>query len=131
MSDPGPPTDADIERAAAAWLSCRARGEETPTWVEELTLSCLTQGHSAAMWRFVLRLYAGVAPDDTETIEMIGIDPLWSMIREWPDATLASIEAEVDTNPTLARSLSVGITAQEPARQRLAAILARYGGESG
>jgi hypothetical protein len=122
---------ADIERAAAAWLSCQARGDGPPVWVVELTMHCLRLGHYAAMWRFVLLLCAGAAPDDSETIEMIGVGPLFSMITRWPEATLASIEAEVDSNPTLLRSLAVGITSMQPARQRLDAIVARCGGGSG
>jgi hypothetical protein len=131
MSNSSHPDDSEIERAAAAWLSCQGKGERAPSWVHDLTDSYVDSGQNEAMWRFVLRLCARVSPGDVETIDMIGVGPLYDMISAWPDATLGLIEAEVATNPTLLRSLSVGITSKQPERQRLDAILARYGEVSG
>ena len=79
------------------------------------------------MWRFVLTLCRNVAPSDHETIGMIGVGPLYDMIRVWPETTFAAIEAEVGTNPALMQALSGGVTSTQAARRRIEAILARHG----
>jgi orotate phosphoribosyltransferase-like protein len=67
------PNDADIARASAEWLACRAAGDAHADWVEDLTLDWLRFGNYKAMWRFVLKLCADVPKSDHETIGMVGV----------------------------------------------------------
>jgi len=80
------------------------------------------------MSRFILRLCHDLPDSDDGAIERIGVDPLWVLVHEWPDATLAAIEVETEPHPTLLRALSIVIAPTELAQQRIDAIVARHRG---
>lgn len=129
MSDMTPASDRDIERVSASWLASQAADEAPDDWVEQWQTKRCVDGDYMAMWRFVLRLCVDVSDDDSETIEMIGVDPLNGMIITWPDTALTLIEAEVVTNSTLLEALSIVLTDSPIVRDRIDAILARHGKE--
>ena len=120
-----PVSERDIEQVSAAWLATQAAGGFSDDWVERWqTRQCMDDNYMA-MWRFVLKLCEGVA-DDSEIIGMIGAGPLWSMVNRWPDTAVGLIEAEVPTNPTLLKALSIILTDEPSARNRIDAILVRH-----
>ena len=124
MRDLEPASEQDIERVSPAWLASRAADEALADWVENWQDTRCFRGDYMSMWRFVLKLCEDVVPDDSETIGMIGVDPLWSMIYRWADETLTLLEAETGKNPTLLEALSVVITDDPAVRDRIDAILA-------
>jgi hypothetical protein len=125
-SDAEPVSESDIQRVSAAWLAFQSADDSPEDWVEDWQDKRRSQGDYMAMWRFVLRLCEDVRGDDSETIEMIGVDPLWSMIYRWPNETLTLIEAEVPRNPTLLKALQIILTDESSVRERIDAILARH-----
>jgi hypothetical protein len=127
MSHMEPVSESDIQRVSAAWLASQSAGDSPDGWVIDWQEERRGEGDYMAMWRFVLKLCKSVAGDDSETIGMIGADPLWFMIYTWPDETAGLIEAEVPKNPTLLRVLAGTWTQGFPIRERLDAILARHG----
>jgi hypothetical protein len=122
-----PPSDELIAQLSRAWLTAQIGDEAPPEWVGEQEDDWLRFGNYAAMWRLVLRLCQDVSDDDDNTIGMIGAGPFWSVIHEWPDAALTTIEAETDPHPTLLRALSIVTVPTEILEQRIDAILARHG----
>jgi hypothetical protein len=127
MRVPEPPNDERISRLARAWLTATMASEQPPDWVEDETLGWRGRGDFGSLWRFVLRLCDDVADDDTEAIEQIGVDPLWTLVNYWPDAALAAIEEEADTQPKLLGALSIVIPPSHVAGSRIEAILAQHG----
>jgi hypothetical protein len=125
MSDMEPVSNSDIRQVSAAWLAARSADEPVDDWVIDWQDRRGIRGDYMAMWRFVLKLCEDVRGDDSETIGMIGVDPLWSMIYRWPDETLALIETEAPKNPTLLKALSIVLTDEQSVRDRIDAILAR------
>jgi hypothetical protein len=116
---------ADIAGAAAAWLRCQGAEEDPPEWVEDLTLDWTRFDEYAPMWRFVLKLCADVEDDELQVIRMIGVGPLYDMVRVWPERTLTSIEAQAETNATVVQALWSVITSDDAVRKRIDAILDR------
>lgn len=122
--DAEPVSESDIQRVSAAWLASQSADEPDHCvidWQDERR----SQDDYMTMWRFVLRLCEDVRGDDSETIGMIGADPLWSMIYRWPDEILTLLEAEVSKNPTLRKALPIILTDEPSVRERLDAIIAR------
>jgi hypothetical protein len=68
-----------------------------------------------------------VPESDIDTVEQIGVEPLWSLVHEWRDETLTAVEAEASTHPRLLQALAVVIPPDQVARERIQAILARHG----
>jgi hypothetical protein len=125
MSDMELVSDSDIRQVSAAWLAARSADDPVDDWVEDWQDRRGIRGDYMAMWRFVLRLCDDVQDGDSDTIGMIGVDPLWSMVNRWPDETFSLLEGEVAKNPTLLEALSSVITDDPAVRDRLDAILAR------
>jgi hypothetical protein len=118
-------SESDIQRVSAAWLASQSADDSPDHWVIDWQEYRRGQGDYMTMWRFVLRLCEDVGGGDSETIEMIGVDPLWFMIHTWPDETLTLIEAEVPKNPTLLKALPIILTDEPSVRERLDAIISR------
>ncbi|HEV3322343.1 MAG TPA: hypothetical protein VG147_09160 [Solirubrobacteraceae bacterium] len=125
MSDMEPVSDSDIQQVSAAWLAARSADESVDDWVEDWQDERRIQGDYMAMWRFVLRLCDDVQDNDSDTIGMIGVDPLWSMVNRWPDVTFTLLEGDAAKNLILLKALSSVITDDPAVRDRLDAILAR------
>lgn len=126
MSDSGLPDNSEVSRrTAVAWLECQRTGLDFYDWVENQTLEWMHSGDFTAMRDFVLELCE--TADDQQTIERIGVGPLYDMVRIWPDLTLKLVEAEADTNPSLLQALSIVMTSKASVRQRIDAILGRHG----
>jgi hypothetical protein len=116
-----------IERASASWLATTAAGEDPEGWVSHLQLDWIGTGQWKSMWRYILRLCEKVDPENREAIELIGADPLTSLMYEFPDQTLRAIEDVADRQPTVIDALSIVMGDSEEVDSRIDAILARYG----
>ncbi len=127
MSNSGPHSDWDLEQVSAAWLAAVSTDMPPDDWVERWQDERRMDGDYAAMWRFVLSLCKKVATEDDETIGMIGAGPLHDSIDTWPDRTLRAIEADAGVNRTLLDALSTVVAPDIAIRERIKAILARYG----
>jgi hypothetical protein len=127
MTVPIPPSDERVAKLSRAWLDSNPADGGPPYWVQGEQLDWVGRGDFESYWRFVLRLSEDVADDDTETIEQIGVDPLWTLVNYWPDAALDSIEGEAGTHSKLLQALAMVIPPTDVAGMRIDAILAAHG----
>lgn len=121
------PSDEEVARVSEAWLALQATKESQYDWSVDAKETWREAGDYSAMLRLVLQLCRDVALDDDERIGMIGVSPLEDLIEEWPDAALALVEKEVESNPVLLQALKFVWTRQPAVRDRIDAILAAHG----
>ncbi len=121
------PSDDDVARVSEAWLALQATKDDQYDWSVDVKDTWREAGDYSASLRLVLQLCRDVAPDDEESIVMIGVSPLEDLIGEWPDTALSFAETEVDRNPVLLEALKCVWTRQPAVRQRIDAILAAHG----
>jgi len=116
-----------IARAADSWLSSRAADRAPEEWVENLQTEWATIGSFERLWRYILRLCETVDPQKKEIIELIGVDPLVSLMIGYPDRTLDAIEDVADRQPILIEALSIVMGDTKEIDARIDAILDRCG----
>ena len=126
-----PPDGQEITRVSEAWLLLQATKDAQYDWSVDLKEAWREAGDYSAMSRYVLQLCRDVAPDDGESIGMIGASPLEDLIETWPDMGLLLVENNVESNPVLLQALK-SVWARQPAvRERIDAILAAHGAKRG
>lgn len=116
-----------IEPASVSWLTTAAAGKAPDEWVNSLQMEWLGTGQFEYFWRFILKLCEDVDPNNKEIIDKIGVDPIVSLMLEFPDQTLQAIEEAAEQQPTLISALSIVMGDSEEVDARIDAILARYG----
>ena len=125
------PDDQEIARVSEAWLLLQATKDTQYDWSVDSKEAWREAGDYSAMSRYVLQLCRDVAPDDGESIGMIGASPLEDLIEIWPDAGLSFVERNIDSNPALLQALK-SVWARQPAvRERIDAILATHDAKRG
>lgn len=95
--------------------------------MEDLQTEWATIGPFERLWRYILRLCETVDPQKKEIIELIGVDPLVSLMIGYPDQTLDAIEGVADQQPILIEALSIVMGDTKEIDARIDAILARCG----
>lgn len=116
-----------IARASASWLATAASDNAPDEWIEDLQTEWIGTDQFEYFWRFILKLCETVDPDNKEIIDKIGVDPIVTLILEWPDQTLQAIEDAAAQQPTLINALSIVMGGSEEVDVCIDAILARYG----
>jgi hypothetical protein len=117
-----------VERAADSWLAARVAGEAPSEWVHDIQLEWMTTGQFESLWKFILRLCEIVDPKDKEIIALIGTDPIFELVCEFPDQAIEAIENMGNKQPTLIEALSIADAESDEIQSRIEAVVARYGG---
>lgn len=116
-----------IARASDSWLATAAADKAPDEWVNDIQMEWISTGQWECMWRFILRLCEIVDPENKEIIDKIGVDPMVSLIFEFPDQMLQAIEDVADQQPTVLDALSIVMGDTKELDERIDAVLARCG----
>jgi hypothetical protein len=116
-----------IERASTSWLATAAADKYSDEWVDRLQLEWIDTGQWECMWRFILRLCEIVDPKNKEIVDKIGVDPMVSLIFEFPDQMLQAIEDVAEQQPTVIEALSIVMGDTKELDARIDEVLARCG----
>jgi hypothetical protein len=122
-----PDTTDLIERASQSWLAARAAGQPPSEWVHDLQMEWLSTGQLECMCQFILGLCEKVAPDDVDTIGLIGADPLLDLLLSFPDGALRAIEEMADQQPVVIDALFAIARGSQSHRSDIETLLARHG----
>jgi hypothetical protein len=118
-----------VARATASWLETTAADKAPDYWIHDLEMEWADTDFEK-FWKFILSLCETVDSKNEKVIEMIGVDPLYSLMIFFPDQTLQAIEDVAEQQPTLISALSSVLGAgSEQRNARMDAILARYGNQ--